>query len=142
MPHPYSRYRIRFLQDLLRIVVVPSACFSFLLSTVNIRLGLLALPCHVVSIVVAACFRNWYYDYRDCRTARQMGARVAPVVNGKWPGNLDVLLKFKQATTSEYLGDFFLSLFEEYESTIINLRMLGANLVSSFTRSLISRVSL
>lgn len=130
MPHPYSRYRVRFLHDILRILVVPSASLSLLLSITNVRLGLLALPCHVASIVIAACCRNWYYDFRDRRAARQIGARMVPVVRGKWPGNLDVLLKFKKATASEYLGDFFLSLFEEHKSTIVNLRMLGANLVS------------
>ena len=89
-----------------------------------------ALTCHVAAVFIAACCRNWYYDLRDRYEARKMGARVVPVVKGRWPGNLDVLLKFKKATASEYLGDFFLSLFEEHQSTIVNLRMLGANLVS------------
>lgn len=142
MPHPFSRYRLRFFKDVVRILVLPSVCFSGLLWITHVRLGLLAVPCHVAFIAVAACVRNWYYDFQDCRAAQQMNARVVPTVKGKWPGNLDILLKFKQATASEYLGDFFLQLFEEHQSTIVNLRMLGANLVGLIIRSSSTRASL
>ncbi|KAI0076688.1 cytochrome P450 [Panus rudis PR-1116 ss-1] len=128
MPHPFSRYRLRFLHDVVRIVVLPSVTLATALSVLHVRLGLLTIPAYVSFIVVAAAVRNRHDLHQQRRQALQRGARMVPVVVGKWPGNLDVLLRMKREVKSRYLCDFFLDLFQEYQSTIVNLRILGADL--------------
>ena len=53
-------------------------------------------------------------------------------VKGKLPGNIDLIFRALANHRSGYVHDIFLEWFEEYQSTIINVRLLGVDKVSSF----------
>jgi hypothetical protein len=63
------------------------------------------------------------------KEARLLGARLIPCVVGKWPGNIDVLLDMMRAFKSSYVLDVYLQLFEEYQCTTINTRILWSDTV-------------
>ncbi|TCD71088.1 hypothetical protein EIP91_000180 [Steccherinum ochraceum] len=140
-PHPYSRYRLRLLQDFIRILVVPSLLLSLSLRLSGVHLGLLAIPSYPACVVLSAFVRDWYARLAQRREAYQMGGRLAPIVKGKWPGNLDVLCRIKNAAHNDYLCQGFLDLFHEYQSTTLNLRILGADLMISMDEQHIKYVS-
>ncbi|KAH9927640.1 cytochrome P450 [Fomitopsis serialis] len=127
--HPDSFYRVRLFKDFVRIVVVPWATLFALLRTTEVRLGLLAVPAHVVFIVFWAYTRLQYADWMHRRDARRMGARPIPRVRGRWPGNLDIYLQLLKAYHTTYLGSFHLKLFEEYHTTTLNLRLLWQDFI-------------
>ena len=94
MPHPFSRYRLRLFWDFVRIVLWPSAAFVALRSTVGCTLHCLLTPLAWLAFVLVASYaRVQYRDYARRVRARQFGARLPVEVVGKWPGNIDVLLK-------------------------------------------------
>ncbi|KAH9840624.1 cytochrome P450 [Rhodofomes roseus] len=127
--HPDSFYRVRLLKDFIRIIIVPSATLSVLLRTSEVRLGLFAIPTYVVFIAVWGYARLQYGDWMHRRDARRMGSRPIPRVRGKWLGNLDIYLQLIAAYHTRYLGSFHLKLFEEYQSTTLNLRLLWQDFI-------------
>lgn len=59
------------------------------------------------------------------------GDRVLCSVEGKLPGNIDLIIRAFATQRSGYIHDLFLEWFEEYQSTIINVRILGVDKVGS-----------
>lgn len=55
-----------------------------------------------IAFLVARSVATERYHARD---AKRMGARLAPRLRGKWPGNLDFISKLLQAYEIGYLGD-------------------------------------
>ena len=122
-------YRTRLLLDVLRIFVFPSLVLSELCCQANIRLGLLTVPAHISAIILWGYIRNLYYDVRQSREAKRLGARPVPRIKGKWPGNVDVLLRMMKAFKTAYLMDVYLDLFHEYKCTTLNTRILWVDQV-------------
>ncbi|KAF9004996.1 cytochrome P450 monooxygenase CYP63 [Cyathus striatus] len=58
-------------------------------------------------------------------------ATAIPRVVGKWPGNIDVLLKMMRAFKTSYVLDVYLQLFEEYQCTTLNTRILWSDNIIS-----------
>lgn len=129
MPHPFSRYRLRLLGDLVRIIAVPSIVLKSLFLLTNVHPGLLTLPAYIVFCIVASYLRNAYSYRTQELEALRMGGRLAPRVVGKWPGNLDVMIKMIKASKTAYLAEFYQELFHEYRSTTLNLRLLWSDTV-------------
>lgn len=50
-------------------------------------------------------------------------------VKGKLPGNIDIIVRLFANNDSGYLYDLFLELFDQCQSTTINLRILGVDKV-------------
>ena len=131
-PHPYSRFRLRIMQDFIRIFVLPTTVLTLGLKLAGLRLGLLVVPSYPVFVILCAVARDWYTQFTQRREAYRMGGRLAPQVKGKWPGNIDILFRIKNAAHNDYLCQGLLDLFHEYQSTTLNLRILGADLVRIF----------
>ncbi|THH32681.1 hypothetical protein EUX98_g1506 [Antrodiella citrinella] len=131
--HPYSHYRLRIAQDFIRILVVPNLMLSVVLKLADIHLGFLSIPAYLLCTIVAAFGRDWYDQITQRRAAYQVGGSLVPKVKGKWPGNLDILFRIKNAAHNDYLCQGFLDLFHEYQSTTLNLRILGADLVCTLS---------
>jgi hypothetical protein len=129
MPHPFSRYRLRLFGDFVRIVLGPSLIFAAIRSVTNAKLGLLAVPAWLFSLLVASYARVQYRDYKRRITARQMGARLPVEVVGRWPGNIDILIEVGRAARSRYPSTFYHDLFEKYQTTTLNLKLLWSDLV-------------
>ncbi len=133
MPHPFSRYRVRLLGDFIRIIVVPSVILKLFFLLTDSRPGLLTLPSYAAFCFAISYARNTYAYFTQEHLARQMGGRLASCVVGKWPGNLDVMLKMIKASKTAYLGEFYHELFHQYQSTTLNLRLLWSDFVRPFT---------
>ena len=126
-------YRSRLVLDIIRIFVLPSLALSYVLSLSTFRpLPLyLSLPAHLLIILIWGVVRNLYSDYRQSREAKSLGAKPIPRVKGKWPGNIDLLLRMMKAFKHSYIMDVYLELFQEYQTTTLNTRILWVDQVRS-----------
>ncbi|KAJ7640530.1 cytochrome P450 [Mycena rosella] len=67
--------------------------------------------------------------FRDRRAAAALGARLPPISNnGKWPGNLDLLIEMQQIWKTGYPGDGLREVLEEV-GPVVNLRVLWDNII-------------
>ncbi|KAM6499413.1 cytochrome P450 monooxygenase CYP63 [Amanita muscaria] len=121
---PHSNYRLRILQDLWRIVVLPSLIFSAIVHAEKLHLGLLRIPAHFVFLVFWTIIKRQWTVLLQHREAQRLAAVPIPCVVGKWPGNIDVLLRLMHNFKTSYILDAYLQLFEEYKCTTLNLRIL------------------
>ncbi|KAF8151560.1 cytochrome P450 monooxygenase CYP63 [Crassisporium funariophilum] len=119
-----ANYRARLLLDILRILVLPVFVLSAALSFFRCGLGLLSIPVHITFIVFWATIRGAYSDSKHDREARSLGAKAIPRVMGKWPANIDILLRMMRAFKTSYVLDVYLQLFEEYQCTTLNTNIL------------------
>ena len=122
-------YRVRLLCDLFWTLLLPVLVLFLILSQTQYRLGFLSLPAHIAFIILWGTTRNLYRRSMQEREARLLGARLIPCVIGKWPGNIDVLLNMMRAFKSSYILDVYVQLFEEYQCTTINTRILWSDTV-------------
>ncbi|KAJ7905904.1 cytochrome P450 [Mycena leptocephala] len=59
----------------------------------------------VASLPLYICYRVLRRDALQRREAEAMGARIAPVIKGKWPGNIDWMQKMVHNRVHGYPGD-------------------------------------
>ena len=128
-PHPYSRYRLRLFHDFVRLLVVPTVTFAALLSLSGVSLGYLFPPSYLAFLILSSIARNIYLSHQQRRRAERLGGRLPTQVVGKWPGNLDVAIKLGKAALNMYPGDFYKNLIEEYQCTMLNLKLLWTDMV-------------
>ena len=119
-----ARYRIRLVLDICRTVCLPVFVFSLGLNIAQKHLGFLTIPSHVLFITLWASVKTVLWNHIQDREARRLGAKRIPQVVGKWPGNIDILLKMLRAFKTSYVLDVYLNLFEEYRCTTLNTRIL------------------
>ena len=124
-----ARYRIRLFLDLWRVAVLPSLAFHAVLKYSGSRLGFLTQPLHFGFIISWFFFKGALLKTFQDREARKLGAQPIPRVVGGWPGNIDVLLKILRAFNTSYIHDVYLNLFEEYQCTTLNTRILWSDAV-------------
>jgi hypothetical protein len=114
-----GNYRLRLLLDL---AIAPLSVL--LIVILRLQLGLFAIPAYFSVIFAWTTIRGKYAEFKHLREAHSFGARPIPQVVGKWPGNLDVLLRMIVAFKTSYISDVYLQLFEQYQSTTLNVRIL------------------
>ncbi|KAJ3550495.1 hypothetical protein NMY22_g446 [Coprinellus aureogranulatus] len=136
MPNDYgskaSRYRLRFLTDVFKNLVIPAASLRLVLWWSDIQLPLYQLlPLYPAFIAAWTIINAQLTAFQQSREARSLNARQIPRVVGKWPGNLDILLRMMNAFKTSYVAQVYLQLFEEYRCTTLNLRILWNDTVSS-----------
>ncbi|KAG2002364.1 cytochrome P450 monooxygenase pc-1 [Coprinopsis cinerea AmutBmut pab1-1] len=124
-------YRVRVLLDvchsfLLPIALVHLVLFWFELALPRIQLVLI----YVGSVVLCSAAKTFYNDLTQCRELRQH-LRPIPRVVGRWPGNLDILLRMMKDFKTSYVLDVYLQLFKEYQCTTLNLRILWRDCIIS-----------
>ncbi|GJE94110.1 cytochrome P450 [Phanerochaete sordida] len=129
MPHPFSRYRLRLFGDFVRIVLAPTLVFGSALAMCRIRLGLSTPIAWLAFVSTASYARVVHRDYTQRREAQQRGSALPVEVVGRWPGNIDILIKLGKSVLTSYPGSFYLSLFEEYQCTTLNLKLLWSDLI-------------
>lgn len=129
-PNP-KLYRTRLVLDVLRIFVLPAVVLEELCHASGIRLGLLKVPAYLLAIVLSGFLRNTFYDIKQAREARRLGAKPITRIRGKWPGNIDILFRMMKAFKTAYLMDVYLELFQEYKCTTLNTRILWVDQVCS-----------
>ncbi|KAJ7487238.1 cytochrome P450 monooxygenase CYP63 [Mycena galericulata] len=118
-------YRVRLLCDLCRAIVLPSTCLWLTLRFIGVHLGpVVSIPIYLVFLILWAIVKGFLTNLAHARTARQFGAQPIRRVVGKWPGNVDVLLRMMKAFKTSYVLDVYLQLFEEFQCTTLNTRIL------------------
>lgn len=127
--HP-ANFRARLFKDLFSAFAIPSAVLYALLRYYNVHLGLFAPPVYFLFFLGWATSKGAYTVHKQRQLAKQLGSRPVPCVIGKWPGNIDILLRMMRAFKTSYVLDVYLQLFEEYQCTTLNLRILWADNVS------------
>lgn len=129
--HPHSYYRLRLLNDFVRILATPIALLYVSLRASNIPLGWFTVPAYGTFIVLYAFASRGYHNWRNDREARRMGGRPIPKVKGKWPGNIDILLDVIRMSRKSYFAGVYQAYFEKYRSTTLNLNVLWRDVVSA-----------
>ncbi|KAF9445140.1 cytochrome P450 monooxygenase CYP63 [Macrolepiota fuliginosa MF-IS2] len=126
-----ENFRARLVVDLVSALAIPSTLLYASLRYSGIRLGFWSVLVYPLFILCWATTKGAYSSYKQRQLADQLGARTVPCVVGKWPGNVDVLLKMMCAFKTSYVLDVYLQLFEEYQCTTLNLRILWADNIIS-----------
>ncbi|KAK7018487.1 cytochrome P450 monooxygenase CYP63 [Favolaschia claudopus] len=120
-----ASYRLRVLRDLWRAILLPSLSFFTVIRFLGLHLGLaLAIPAYVALLISWTVSKRVLANVKHARTAQQLGAQPIRQVVGKWPGNIDILLRMIKAFKTSYVLDVYLQLFEEYQCTTLNTRIL------------------
>ncbi|KAJ7159959.1 cytochrome P450 monooxygenase CYP63 [Mycena crocata] len=118
-------YRVRLLSDICRAVVLPCASLWVTLRFLGVHLGtVLSIPAYIACLFVWAVVKGVLANLAHAKAAQQFGAQPVRQVMGKWPGNIDVLLRMMKAFKTSYVLDVYLQLFEEYQCTTLNTRIL------------------
>jgi hypothetical protein len=128
-----ANYRARLLLFLFHTFVVPTVVLSFVFFIFRYSPGLFSIPLHLISIISWVAIRGAYSESWHNRQAKSLGAKPIPRVVGKWPGNIDILFTMMRAFTTSYVLDVYLQLFEEYQCTTLNLRILWCDNVRTFS---------
>lgn len=87
------------------------------------------MPWYILSVLICAGARILLSEAVNYREAKRLRAQPIPRVAGKWPGNVDVLFKMLRSVKTSYLVNSYLELFEEYQATTLNLRILWVDQV-------------
>ena len=134
-----ANYRARILLDLFHTFVLPTLVLSVIFSIFRFRTGLFSIPLHLFFILTWVTVRGAFSEQWHDRQAKSLGAKPIPRVIGKLPGNIDLLFTMMRAFSTSYVLDVYLQLFEEYQCTTLNLRILWHNSVRAFSFSRGSR---
>lgn len=126
-----ARYRIRLCLDIFRTICLPVFVLSLALNLAQKHLGFLTVPSHALFIVLWAASKGALLKHIQDREAIRLGAKPIPRIVGKWPGNIDILLKMLRAFKTSYVLDVYLNLFQEYQCTTLNTRIFWTDNVSS-----------
>ncbi|CAG8700016.1 15178_t:CDS:2, partial [Acaulospora colombiana] len=92
------------------------------------------------SIVAYIRLNSWYRFYTIDRKAAALGARTIPIVKGKWPGNLDLLIRLMQTPKEAYVGARLYEFFKQYKTNTINIRPLGMDLIMTCDHGIIKEM--
>lgn len=127
-----ANYRARILLDVFRVIVVPTFALVAALILLDCQLPRiwLLLPVDLIFIVSWAGIKQRFTDFRQRREATAFGARSIPRAVGKWPGNVDILLRVLRAAKTGYIFEGYRQLLEEYQCRTLNLRILWSDSVS------------
>ncbi|KAK0200571.1 cytochrome P450, partial [Desarmillaria ectypa] len=82
----------------------------------------------ILSALIYWALRVVYMGYRRKKEAESMGARIMPCMQGKWPGNIDILAKIISVWAEGYPSDGFEEMIDAHGS-IFNLRLLWSDMV-------------
>ena len=116
-------YRKRILLSLSKALIVPPlvTCLALRFACRSLSLWFY-LPLALLSVPLTVVLRSHYTIWSQDREAARLGAQPIPRVCGRWPGNLDVVLRMLKSFESDYVLQGFADLFDEYGCTTLNTR--------------------
>ncbi|KAI0249414.1 cytochrome P450 monooxygenase CYP63 [Lactifluus subvellereus] len=123
-------YRKRILISLAEALIAPPL-FTYLVLRFACRSLALCLLLALLSIPITICVRSHYSLWAQDREAARLGAQPITRVRGRWPGNLDVVLRILKSFESDYVLQGFVDLFEEYGCTTLNTRFFWVDQIIS-----------
>lgn len=98
----------------------------------------LAVLLYPLTAIIHNVLRIQLDDWLQRREAHRLGARLVPRVQGKWIGNLDLLMK--KSTKIPYIGQRLEEIAEEIGSRTFNLRILWVDNVRRFPTAVSSHL--
>ena len=116
-------YRKRILLSFSKALIVPPlfTCLAFRFTCSSLSLWFY-LPLALLSIPLTVVLRSHYAIWAQDREAARLDAQPIIRVSGRWPGNLDVVLRILKSFESDYVLQGFADLFNEYGCTTLNTR--------------------
>uniref|UniRef100_A0A0W0FZY7 SET domain-containing protein n=1 Tax=Moniliophthora roreri TaxID=221103 RepID=A0A0W0FZY7_MONRR len=124
---------ILFLFKLLVLLSIPpiaTILFKKLLDFIDIH-----IPTWLYILAAALCLPAYAMtasvlkEDRQRREANTMGARLAPKVKGKWPGNVDIIVEALQKFRFGYPGERHQAMMNKLGSPCFNLALLGGDIL-------------
>jgi hypothetical protein len=85
---------------------------------------------YIASVPLWFAIRIQMREWKHRRESERLGARMVPRLRGKWPTNIDILLRIMRAKRTHYVMDWAKEMMEKTGSTIINTNILWENHVS------------
>ncbi|KAG5653247.1 hypothetical protein H0H81_001504 [Sphagnurus paluster] len=113
---------------------VPSGLFAISLRALSASYGY-PLPTWALAlgtalfIPIVFAIRIIYKSFDDKRQAAALGARLATQVQGKYPGNLDILAIMRRLWDTGYPADGLVELFKDGAEPIANMRILWSDMI-------------
>ena len=114
-------YRKRILLSFAKALIVPPLFTCLVLRFTSLSLWFY-LPLALLSIPLGVVLRSNHTIWSQDREAARLGAQPITRVCGRWPGNLDVVLRMLKSFESDYVLQGFAVLFDEYGCTTLNTR--------------------
>jgi hypothetical protein len=125
-------YRKRILISLARGLLAPPLLISLVLRLVRRSASFwLYLSLALLSIPIFVGVRSHYTVWAQDREAARLGAQPITRVRGRWPGNLDIVLRMLKLSESGHVLQGFADLFAEYGCTTLNTRFFWDDQVST-----------
>ncbi len=72
-----------------------------------------------------------YHMWKSKRRAFELGANELPIVEGKWPGSIDLLYQLVTSFKTEYVGEFVGNLVSSAPGKTVRIRILWEDEVLS-----------
>ncbi|KAF8060193.1 cytochrome P450 monooxygenase pc-1 [Lyophyllum atratum] len=127
---------IDFIARNLTLVSVPSALFAICLRALGTRYDY-SIPTwavvagSVLAVPFLSTMRIVYVSSKNKRRAAALGARLAPTIDGKSIGNIDVLSRLRVLWDTGYPVDGFLEMFGD-KGSAINMRLMWSDLLLTY----------
>jgi hypothetical protein len=122
---PGVLFILTILRNLAFFIGTTIACKHALSHFLNIAISNAVMFLSVITGVPALiALRLIYNDVHDRREAARLGARIVPRVQGKWPGNLDIIVDLVTNFTKAYPGDIHLPWLRTTGSNAVDCRFL------------------
>ncbi|GJJ09202.1 hypothetical protein Clacol_003424 [Clathrus columnatus] len=112
-------YRKRILLALFKGLVIPPLITTLILWR---QPGVLRSLISFISIPITITLRSRYSVWKQDNEARRLNAKVIPRVQGKLPGNLDIVRRIMKSLRQDYILQGFADLLREHNTTILNTR--------------------
>jgi hypothetical protein len=123
-------WRTRFLLNVVQLLAFPLLFVSFITRYYGLHLSIpsqvLLSFITITSYIYTTSQWNQHVIHRE---AFKLNCRTIPIAKGKWPGNLDLLLRLLRSPKTSYAAAWMFDLFREYQMNTINLRPLGVDLI-------------
>lgn len=141
--HPVDsmQWRAKFLIVIAKRVFLPAIVIKCILWYYGVQLSPLAqfgLFIFATLGYINLCSR--WDQYRISRDALRLNARTVPVARGKWPLNLDLLVRLSRAPKTAYAAAWMHDLFQEYQTNTLNIRPLGMDLILTCDHAIIKEM--
>jgi hypothetical protein len=134
-------WRTKFLLQAAQVLILPPLALHACFRVLDYHPGSLLRPLlFVLSIVAYIRLNSWFRFYTIERKATALGARTIPIAKGKWPGNLDLLIRLMQTPKEAYIGARLYEFFKQYKTNTINIRPLGMDLVMTCDHGIIKEM--
>ena len=123
---PATWYRTRFFIGVVETLAPPLwLAHTFLTKVLRWPgSGFVATLVYLAFIPLWISLTSWYTIWKQDRRARQLGATPIPRAKGKWPGNIDIMMRFAKDLREGYILQAMGEVLDEYGVDTLNTRIL------------------